>query len=97
MTARELEAAMAAIFNYYGPVFAGPDALTAGDLNDLEKAFYAYVDRYAPYWSREPIFDCRNTWEVAPDLPCPLIDLPLLRRLIDFAVEDRWGKKSKRA
>lgn len=96
--ARELEAAMAELFNYYGAVFAGPDALTRGELTENEKSFYQYVERYSPYWEREPVFDCRNTRAAVPDLPCPRVDLPVLRRLIDFAVRDRWGKgKSKRA
>lgn len=98
VTARELEASMAALIGYYGPVFAGPDALAAGDLNDLEKAFYGYVARYAPYWAREPRFDCTNTRTAVPELPCPLVDLPMLRRMVEFAVSDRWGKrKAKRA
>lgn len=97
VTARELEAAMANLFRYYGPVFVGSDALPRPDMNELEKAFYEYVARYAPYWAREPVFDCSNTWTVAPDLPCPRVDLSLLRRLTDYAVEDRWGKgKTKR-
>lgn len=97
VTARELEAAMSATFSYYGPTFVGADGLT-DDLNETETAFYEYVGRYSPYWSREPIFDCTNTTAAAPDLPCPPVDLPLLRRLIEFAVEDRWGKgKAKRA
>ena len=50
------------------------------------------MSRYEPYWIEEPVFDCRNTLAAVPHLPCPPIDADCLRRLIDFAVADRWGK-----
>jgi hypothetical protein len=66
------------------------------ELNDLEKAFYEYVNRYAPYWAQEPIFDCTNACAAAPHLPCPDLDMPLLRRLTEFAIQDQWGKRGGR-
>jgi nucleoside-diphosphate-sugar epimerase len=98
VTARELEAAMADVFQFHGPTFVGPEALRHAELNDLEKGFYEYVSRYAPYWAREPVFDCTNTTAAATDLPCPQLDRPLLRRLTEFAIQDQWGKRdAKRA
>jgi hypothetical protein len=79
-------------FNYSGPTFAGPDALEQGELNTLEKMFYAFVSRYQPYWAEEPRFDCTNTLAAAPDLPCPTIDRECMHRLIDFAIRDNWGR-----
>jgi thioester reductase-like protein len=96
VTARELKAALTRGFNIYGPVFAGPDALRNGDLNDLEKMFYEYVAQYQPYWNEEPRFDCCNTRSAAPHLPCPPVDAACLGRLIDFAVRDQWGKGKKK-
>jgi len=96
VTMRELEGAVTRSFNIHGPVFAGPDALRKGDLNDLEKMFYAYVAQYQPYWNEEPRFDCRNTRSAAPHLPCPPVDAACLGRLIDFAVRDQWGKGKKK-
>jgi nucleoside-diphosphate-sugar epimerase len=96
VTARTLEAAMAAFFGYYGTSFVGPDALHRTNMNDPEKAFYEYVGRYAPYWGQEPVFDCSNTSRAAPNLPCPEVDLPMLRRLTEFAVRDQWGKRKAR-
>ena len=93
VTAREIEEAMCGYFGYYGPVFVGPDGLADAPLNEVEQRFYEYVDRYAPYWSKEPVFDCSNTRAAASSLPCPRIDAACLRRLIDFAVQDRWGKR----
>lgn len=95
ITAREIEAALSSYLKYYGPTFAGPEALGAGDLNDLEKTFYDYVARYEPYWSEEPVFDNRNTRTAASHLPCPRIDTPMIHRLMDFAIQDSWGKGKK--
>ena len=39
VTARQIEAAMSAYFNYYGPVYAGRGDL--GELSELEKTFQA--------------------------------------------------------
>jgi thioester reductase-like protein len=93
-TAREIEEAMAAHFNYYGPTFVGPDGL-AGGMNELEEAFYAQVEQYAPYWSAEPAFDATNTRAALPGLPCPRVDRACLHRLIDFAIADQWGKRRR--
>jgi thioester reductase-like protein len=93
VTAREIEEAMCSHFGYYGPTFVGPDGLAEADLNAVEQRFYEYVDRYAPYWTKEPVFDCTNTQTAAPHLPSPRIDIPCLHRLIEFAIQDRWGKR----
>jgi nucleoside-diphosphate-sugar epimerase len=92
VTARQIEEAMSSHFGYYGPTFVGPDGIT-GPLNEVEQKFYDYVERYAPYWSKEPLFDCTNTRTAAPHLPCPPIDGSCLRRLMEFAIQDRWGKR----
>jgi hypothetical protein len=92
VTARQIEEAMSSHFGYYGPTFVGPDGIT-GPLNEVEQKFYDYVDRYAPYWSKEPVFDCAHTRTAAPHLPCPPIDNGCLRRLMEFAIQDRWGKR----
>jgi nucleoside-diphosphate-sugar epimerase len=96
VTARALEAAMSEVFAYYGPTFVGPEGLARGDLNEIEKAFYDYVNRYAPYWAQEPVFDCTNTDTAAPALPCPDLDHSMLRRLTEFAIQDQWGKRTGR-
>jgi hypothetical protein len=93
VTARQIEEAMCSHFGYYGPTFVGPDGLAEGDRNEVEQRFYEYVDRYAPYWAIEPVFDCSNTRTAALHLPCPRIDTSCLHRLIDFAIQDRWGKR----
>ncbi len=92
VTAREIEQVTSSYFRITGPVFAGPDALKDGELNTLEKMFYTYVARYQMYWAEEPRFDCTNTRRAVPDLPCPPIDADCLRRLLDFAIRDNFGR-----
>ncbi len=94
--AREIEEAMCSHFGYYGPQFVGPAGLADGMLNEIERHFYEYVDRYTPYWAQEPTFDCTNTIAATPHLPCPRIDAACLHRLMDFAIQDRWGKRKTR-
>ncbi len=96
VTAGEIQKAMADYFNLYGPTFSGPAVLEKNDLNDLERAFYDAVTTYQPYWQTEPRFDCANTRRAAPHLGCPPIDQACLRRLIDFAVRDEWGKRRRK-
>lgn len=92
VTAREIEEAMGHGFAYYGPTFAGPDGLEGAELNDVERLFYEHVSRYAGYWTSEPMFDAANTHAAAPHFPCPRVDVPLIQRLITYAVQDGWGK-----
>jgi nucleoside-diphosphate-sugar epimerase len=96
VTAREIEEAMCSHLGYYGPTFVGPDGLGKGDLNEVERLFYEYVGRYAPYWAQEPIFDCTNIRTAVPHLPCPRIDAACMHRLMEFAIQDRWVKKKTR-
>ncbi len=93
ITMREVDEAMSCYFKYYGPTFVGPDGLAGAELNDIEKLFYGQMAEYAPYWGEEPAFDCRNTLAVAGHLPCPTASKELIGRLIDYARDDRWGKR----
>jgi nucleoside-diphosphate-sugar epimerase len=96
VTARELEEAMAAYFGYSGVRFAGPEARQAADLNEVETQFYQYVSQYELYWSSEPRFGAANTRAAVPDRRCPPVDAAMVRRLIDFAVRDGWGRADRK-
>jgi thioester reductase-like protein len=96
VTSREILTAVQRAFNLHGLEFAGRDALRNGDLRDIEKMFYEFVARYQPYWSEEPHFDCRHTRLAAAHLPCPPIAGTCLQRLLDFAINDQWGKPHKK-
>ncbi len=96
VTARELEEAMADYFGYSGVTFAGPGALDGADLNEVESQFYSYVAQYELYWASEPRFDSANTRAAVPNRPCPAVDAAMVRRLIDFAVLDGWGRGARK-
>lgn len=93
---RDAMHAMKGYFNFYGPTFVGPGDLDPATMNDYEKTFYQYVSRYMEYWSLEPVFDCSHTKAAAPHLPCPTLDEACWRRLIDFAIQDRFGKRREK-
>jgi hypothetical protein len=38
-----------------------------------------------------------NLKELLPDLPCPIIDEPMLHRFLAFGDADRWGKRRRTA
>jgi thioester reductase-like protein len=95
--AREMYELFVRYFHIYGPRYVGPGGLDPEGMNDLEKRFYEYASRYEPYWTGEPVFDCSNTLAAAPDLPCPTLDEAMWRRLVHFAVRDRFGKARRRS
>jgi hypothetical protein len=92
VSAVEVHGALANYFRYAGPVFAGPEAFAQGDCTEMEKMYAAHVARYQLYTAEDPAFDCTNTRSTAPHLPCPPIDEACLRRLLDFAIRDNWGR-----
>jgi nucleoside-diphosphate-sugar epimerase len=61
-----------------------------------EEAFLGRLREFWPYFGADPEFDCRNTRRALPRLPPPRVGRALLRRLIGFAVADRWGDGGRR-
>jgi nucleoside-diphosphate-sugar epimerase len=68
-----------------------PDSMT-----HLEQRFLEEVCPYWPYRQSDPVFDCANTSAALPDLAPPVVDRGVLRRLIQFAITDRWGRRPRR-
>lgn len=62
-------------------------------LNDMEKWLWANVSIYGSYDFMDPHFDATNLKRFAPTPVCPKLDRETVRRLIQFAEEDRWGKR----
>lgn len=56
-----------------------------------EQAFKEQMGIYQSYWRDDPEFDCTNTRSAAPHLPCPEVDVPMLRRLAKFAIDANFG------
>lgn len=88
----QVEEALADYFGYRGVSFVGPDGAPDATLSELERFFYDYIDTHQDYFHSEPVFDAANLDALEPGLPCPRVDVPYLKRLIDFGVRDRWGK-----
>jgi nucleoside-diphosphate-sugar epimerase len=93
----QVEEALADYFGYRGVSFVGPDGAPDATLSQLERFFNHYTDTHQDYLHSEPTFDAANLDALAPDLHCPRVDLPYLKRLIDFGVRDRWGKRHSAA
>jgi hypothetical protein len=77
-----------------GIVLAGPDG--GGARNRMEELFIEGLHEYWPYADGHPEFDSANTAGALPDLPPPVMDRPLLQRLVRFAVADNWGRRKQR-
>jgi thioester reductase-like protein len=96
LTARELQEWLGAYFNYYGPTFVGSNGLARDERTELEESFHAMVAPYQQYWNPNLEFDNPNLQSAAPHLPCPKIDQPMLERLLQFAIQDEWGRCRKK-
>lgn len=94
-TCGKMEAALAEHFNYYGVEFVGTKGIPAGNPTALEELFYATLAAHHSYWVEHPRFDCFNTTNALPQLLCPSIDMQNLLRLFTFAIQNRFGKKSR--
>ncbi len=62
-------------------------------LNDLEKWVWAAISIYGSYDFMDPEFDTTNLMKFAPEPKCPKLDWATARKLIDYAEEDRWGRR----
>ncbi|QVL33479.1 SDR family oxidoreductase [Telmatocola sphagniphila] len=60
----------------------------------LDELFRQGVQEYWPYISGNPLFSMENLLAELPDARPPRIDRTVLERLIRFADNDHWGKKS---
>jgi thioester reductase-like protein len=58
----------------------------------LEQLFLDGIREYWPYLRGNPVFACDNTRAALPNLPPPVVDRPVLERLILFAATNRWGR-----
>ncbi len=62
-------------------------------LNEMERWIWANISIYGSYDFMDPEFDMTNLLEFAPNLPSPKLDGPLAKRLLDYAEEDKWGRR----
>lgn len=70
---------------FYSAKLVGSNARLTG-LTDIEQLFQELIQVYNSYWKDDPTFDATNTRTAAPHLPCPHVDLKMLRRLARYAI-----------
>jgi thioester reductase-like protein len=94
-TARLVQETAADVLGLSGMHFVGRGALASQ--SRLEQAFYEGVAQYWPYLCGMPDFDSRHAQAALPDMPPPTIDRSCLHRLMRYAVEQRFGRRTGRA
>jgi thioester reductase-like protein len=62
----------------------------------LEELLLEGLQEYWPYLGGTPAFCDRNTAVALPQLPAPVVDAAMLRRLVRFAVANRFGRSPSR-
>ena len=63
--------------------------------SDVQEMFRTQMSVYQSYWRNDPVFDYSNVTKVAPHLPCPEVDYPMLMRMAMFALENGFGWPKK--
>jgi len=79
---------------FYATEFVGPDE-TLDNPSEVEQLFYDHIHVYNSYWRDDPIFDSTNTQQAAPHLLCPYVDLEMLQRLAQTAIDMRFSFKER--
>lgn len=95
ITIRQIIDFTSSYLNSGGVEFCGPR--TIDDFNDTESAAYTGKGLYEAYEQTDPAFAMDNLQELLPDLPCPIIDEPMIHRFLTFGDADRWGKRRRNA
>jgi nucleoside-diphosphate-sugar epimerase len=65
------------------------------ELNEMERWLWSSISIYGSYDFMDPKFDYTNLTEVAGDIPCPKLDREMAYLLMDYAEEDKWGKRKR--
>lgn len=83
---------MEEVIGFYGIGFYGAGERRQAE-HEAEDIFHQQMEVYASYWRDDPTFDATNTTRALPDLPCPHVDRPMLRRLSKVAIDNRFNWK----
>ena len=68
-----------------------PIEVPAAERETVERIFREQMNTYDSHWRDDPYFDCTNTMQAAPHLPCPAADREMLVRTSQFAVRGNFG------
>lgn len=83
-------------YSYFGSTgveYVGNQEIDPATYNSFEAEMLPSFTMYSNYESTDPTFDCSNTREFAPELPCPTIDEAMVHTYMKYGEEDRWGKR----
>ncbi len=75
---------------FYSAKFVGEDA-KVDDWSEVEQLFNDNIHVYNSYWRDDPVFDCTNTTNALPHLPCPHVDREMLLRMSQVAIDCNFG------
>lgn len=93
---REILDALASYFRFEQVQFVGRGSLPSDNLTFEESRFYDFFSGYLDYWLNDPQFDRTNADAAAGELAEPRIDEACLVRMIDYAVQHRFGRRQRR-
>ena len=94
VTSRTINHVLQAAARFFGSVLCGDDEPVV-DQTEMEKFFYEHIHVYNSYWRNDPHFDSSNTQQIAPHLPCPTIDFPMLFFLARHAINMNFTWRDK--
>jgi thioester reductase-like protein len=89
-TARFIQETASAELDIDGIELIGPKEVESP--TRLEEMLLEGLQEYWPYLGGTPDFCHRNTTAELPHLPAPIVDAAMLRRLVRFAVANRFGR-----
>ena len=94
ITARQIIDFCCEYFGSYGVQYAGGnEEERKADESEFAAKFFENTAVYSSYETTDPKFDCTNLKKFAGDLPCPAIDNEVVRRYLEFGIQDQWGKR----
>ncbi|XZE49730.1 SDR family oxidoreductase [Planctomycetaceae bacterium SH248] len=94
VTTRLLREVLQASIGFYGTNMVGHNTVIENP-TQVEELFYEHIHVYNSYWRNDPTFDTSNVTRVAPHIPCPHVDLELLMRLSQVAIDMGFQWKDK--
>ena len=89
--AHTIKAIIEELLDLEGIEWAGTTGLL--DPTPLEERVLEHLRIYWPYLHSNLVFDHHNIARALPELSPPRFDRDLLERLLNFALQDGWGRK----
>jgi thioester reductase-like protein len=93
LTPRRIIEAGYRYFNSRGVTFAGFNNAEREPISEIDRNAHSNMGMYKEYEYCDPKFDLSNLQTYAADIPCPVIDEPMLHQFLKYGEEDRWGKR----